>query len=72
LEITWIPTETGVTTPVIEGKMKKVKATPVEDVWELEISDAIMSTSFVASGIDLNHKPVQSIDLGNVGFDDRP
>jgi hypothetical protein len=69
--ISWTPTGTGVTTPVTEGKMKKVKSSSDGDVWELELSDQIMSTSFEADGTDTKNRSVRSIDLGNVGVDDR-
>ncbi len=69
--ISWTPTGTGVTAPVTEGKMKKVKRSSNGDMWELELSDQIMSTSFVANGTDTKHRSVGSIDLGNVGVDDR-
>lgn len=68
--ISWTPTGTGVTTPITEGKMNKVKHSSDGDVWELEPSDQIMSTSFEADGTDTKHRSVRSIDLGNVGLDD--
>jgi hypothetical protein len=69
--ISWFPTGTGVTTPVTEGRMKKVKSSNIEEIWEIELSDRIMSTSFEADGSGTNQRSVRSIDLGNVGFDDR-
>jgi hypothetical protein len=72
LEIFWVPTGTGVTSSVAGGKMKKVRSSPQEDTWELQLSDEIMSTSFWAQGTDKEHATVRSIDLGNVGYDDRP
>jgi hypothetical protein len=72
LEIVWVPTGTGVTSRVAGGTMKKVRSSPQEDTWELQLSDEIMSTSFWAQGTDKEHKTVRSIDLGNVGYDDRP
>jgi hypothetical protein len=72
LEIFWVPTGTGVISSVAAGKMKKVRSSPQEDTWELQLSDEIMSTSFWAQGTDKEHATVRSIDLGNVGYDDRP
>jgi len=71
LEIVWVPTGTGVTSRVAGGTMKKVQSSLQEDTWELQLSDEIMSTSFWAQGTDSAHKTVRSIDLGNVGYDDR-
>lgn len=72
LEIVWIPTGTGVTSRVARGTMKKVRSSPQEDTWELQLANEVMSTSFWAQGTDKEHKTVRSIDLGNVGYDDRP
>lgn|GEM_PF-3566452 len=69
VEIYFFPTGTGITSPSTEGKMEKVHSSPQEDTWELSLSDDIMSTNFRAVGIDTNGKSVDSIDLGNVGFD---
>ncbi len=71
VDIERFPTGTGVTSSVSAGAMQKVRSSPEEDTWELQLSDGIMSTSFWAQGTDKSNKTVRSIDLGNVGYDDR-
>jgi hypothetical protein len=71
LEIRWFSTGTGITSSSSLGMMTKVKTSADDDTWELELPGQVLSTSFWAEGRDENGKTVRSIDIGNVGFDDR-
>lgn len=68
VEIYWYSTGTGMGLypPGKAGPMRKVKTSPQEDTWELELPD-LMTTDFWAQAIDVNGKTIKSMDLGNVG-----
>ena len=66
--IGWTPTGTEMAGHGVSQSMKKVSSSPDGDRWEASLPD-VMSTDFVANGIDKSGKSVRSMDLGNVGCD---
>lgn len=64
--IGWTPTGTNMAGHGESLPMKKVSTSPEGDRWEASLPD-VMSTDFVANGIDKDGKSIRSIDLGNVG-----